>query len=62
VEAFDLSQARDDEENKPRNDVTSARERAEELIGINQPYGVKVLSVIEKSATIMARITTLVGE
>jgi hypothetical protein len=54
VETFDLSQARDNEESKPRHDVTSARERTVESIGINQP-GVKMLSVVEKSATIMAR-------
>jgi hypothetical protein len=34
------------------NDVTSARERAVESIGIKQPYGVKMLSMAERSATI----------
>ncbi len=56
MEAFDQPQARDNEESKPRHDVTSARERTIESIGINQPYGVKMLSLVEKSATIMARI------
>jgi hypothetical protein len=32
--------------------VTSARERAVESIGIKQQYGVKMLAVVEKSATI----------
>jgi hypothetical protein len=62
VEAFDQPQARDNEESKPRHDVTSARERTVESIRINQPCGVKMLSVVGKSATIMARITALVGE
>jgi hypothetical protein len=62
VEAFDQPQARENEESMPRHDVTSARERTVESIGINQPYGVKMLSVVEKSATIMARITALAGE
>jgi Holliday junction resolvasome RuvABC DNA-binding subunit len=34
------------------DDVTSARVRAVESIGIKQPYGVKMLSMVEKSATI----------
>jgi hypothetical protein len=55
VETFEQSQARDNEES-----VTSARERAVESIGTKQPYGVKMLSMLEKAATIMARITALV--
>jgi hypothetical protein len=53
VETFNQPQASDNEESKLRHDVTSGRERAVESIGTKQPYGVKMLSMVDKSVTVM---------